>query len=195
MRSLKMILLGVLLIVSSVSIANATTFTFSTSSLNTMSHPWYTTWGINLAVPEGETIVGATLELSNIYNWNNQVNDLYVHLLDSATSGVSHFWEGRDLNSYNNAFEGKGLALGHYKNLGQSPINIIYNFEDTDLTTLMVYVADGNFGFGFDPDCYYINSGVTFSIETAATPIPAPILLLGTGLIGMAGFRRKFKRD
>jgi len=37
--------------------------------------------------------------------------------------------------------------------------------------------------------------GTSLSIETAATPIPAPILLLGTGLIGMAGFRRKFKKD
>ena len=35
--------------------------------------------------------------------------------------------------------------------------------------------------------------GGTGGGNTMANPVPAPILLLGTGLVGLAGFRRKKK--
>jgi len=37
----------------------------------------------------------------------------------------------------------------------------------------------------------YFNEGVTLSIETSPVPEPATMILLGTGLIGLAGFGRK----
>jgi len=33
----------------------------------------------------------------------------------------------------------------------------------------------------------------TITNNASPTPIPAPVLLLGTGLIGLAGFRRKLR--
>jgi hypothetical protein len=35
----------------------------------------------------------------------------------------------------------------------------------------------------------------TLSITTQAVPIPATMLLLGSGLIGLIGFRRKFRKQ
>ena len=76
-------------------------------------------------------------------------------------------------------------------------------------------VEDGEFGFaGFDGKDgsinftgFNINVGETFTLgfgpncandmiyETVATPVPAALLLLGSGLIGLAGLRKKLKRN
>lgn len=192
MKNFKMALLGLMLIVFSVSMAGATTYTFSAGDLGDLDHYYAYRWGIDWSVPDGETIVGASLFFDDIKNWKWERNDLYVDLLPSAREGVRRFYDRQAIGDF---FAGwGGTSLVHYVDLPATAQDITYNFTDTNLSTLMAYAADGNFGFGFDPDCHFWNDGVTFSIETAATPIPAPILLLGTGLIGMAGFRRKFKR-
>lgn len=197
MKNFKMMFVGLLILLFSASMAAATTYTFNAGNLDNLEHGHYYTWGINLTVPNNETIVGASLLFNDIRNWQwERSYDLYVHLLDGAPANVTGYpdWQGGGDN-----FAGQGLFLAHYDKSDipywPNPAkDITYNFTDTDISTLMSYVADGNFGFGFDPDCHFYNNGVTFSIETAATPIPAPILLLGTGLIGMAGFRRRFRR-
>jgi hypothetical protein len=57
------------------------------------------------------------------------------------------------------------------------------------------WLADGNFGFGIDPDCHYYNDGVVAAIETRPVPEPATMLLLASGLMGLAGVRRKVKKQ
>lgn len=66
---------------------------------------------------------------------------------------------------------------------------MVYNFSGSDLALLNSYVTSGgDFGLGFDPDCHYVNTGVRLSLTTV--PEAGALLLFGTGLIGLVGYRR-----
>ena len=65
----------------------------------------------------------------------------------------------------------------------------LYHSFSLSKGTIRTYSADGNFGLSFDPDCHYWNDGVSLKVETAQTPEPATMLLLGSGLIGPAGLK------
>ncbi len=78
--------------------------------------------------------------------------------------------------------------------------NVSFVFNTAQLTALQGYLnsAGSNglarFGFGFDPDCRYSNSGVTFKITTQRLSVPeggsnAALLAIAVG--SLAYFRRK----
>ena len=67
--------------------AGTYTFTPSDSDLWDLEHERYYTWGIELDLPAGETVVAASLFLDDIRNWRTETNDLWVHLLDLDTTG------------------------------------------------------------------------------------------------------------
>ncbi len=186
-----MLLVAAVLLLGTAIPASATTYNFFAGDLGDLDHYHYYSWGLRWDIPEGEQIVGASLFFNDIRNWDNNPNDLYVHQLDSARAGV---WRGYDRQGGGDYYAGKGPLLVHYEDMDTTARDLTYDFSATDLATLTAFASDGRFGFGFDPDCHYWNNGISLSIETAATPVPAPILLLGTGLIGMAGFRRNFRR-
>lgn len=202
MRHISAILIIVGILFLSVSGALAGSFTFDAGDLRDLNHYCNYTWELNWSVPDGEKIVGASLFFDNIRNWTPERNDLWVQLMDtrpfrgweiSSPDGIVR--ESMERSPGRNDFAGTGISLYHWQDKLFRPQDITYNFDDAELATLMAYCIDGKFWLGYDPDCHFWNDGVSLTIETAATPIPAPVLLLGTGLIGLAGFRRAPRKN
>ena len=67
--------------------------------------------------------------------------------------------------------------------------------DEDSINKLFEYALNGSFGIGIDPDCHYNNSGITFTVETAA-PVPeqATTLLFGVSLAGLAAVARRKRK-
>lgn len=174
--------------------AGAATYIFEpspSSDLWDLDHYKYYTWGIDWNLPQGETITAATLFFDDIRNYNSGPNDLYVQLLDSASNGVV---VGTDNQASGNYFANQGIQLYHGINLSNTAQDIKVIFNSGQISTLLDYLKDGNFGLGFDPDCHFYNDEITLTLNTVNTPIPGAIFLLGSGLVGLAGLKKKLKK-
>ena len=190
MKNLGMFFCTIILVFMLGGVTEAATYTFqpTPADLYDLDHSSYYTWGIDWDIPAGEIIVSASLSFDDIRNWDSESNDLWVHLLDSATAGVT---SDRDNPGYGDNFLGQGILLHHWQDLPASAQDITYDFDPFEIATLNTYLTDGNFGLGFDPDCHYYNNGITLNIETASVPIPTTILLLGSGLLGFGLLSRR----
>jgi hypothetical protein len=82
--------------------------------------------------------------------------------------------------------------------------NLVVTLSTANISLLdNLLVADNNtatdLGLGFGPDCHYYDSGVTFTITTGPAVVGVPdsgitLVMLGTVLLGLAGFARRSKR-
>ena len=179
-------------------ISTAETYTYQPVpvDLYDLDHYKFYTWGLDTPAPAaGEVIESASLFFDDIRNYDSSSNILYVHLLDSASLGVT---VGTDYQGGGNAFDGQGTHLNTWVNLPSYAQDITYDFSNDELVALNNYLSgsDDRIGLGFDPDCHFYNNGITLTIQTSTSVIPEPgtMFLLGSGLIGLAGFRRRFKK-
>ncbi len=188
MKSIVILVVAFLSLVAVVGGACAGTYTFqpSPTDLYDLDHYYYYTWGINWTLPAGERIVSAKIEYTQIYNWDRNANILYTHLLNSAPVGVKTTYDNQ---GGGNAFAGQGVLLGTWsdKDSATTKDNLVYNIPSANLS----WLADGNFGFGIDPDCHFYNCGVKCTVTTTTVPEPGSLVAFGTALISLAGFARR----
>ncbi len=183
------------------------------------------TWQINnVAIPQGQTITGATLTFTSIRNWDTNANRLFVHMLDTArnfstasgtrsatVSGVTSFQDvdpsqapvtsisdafaGSDLASNPLVASGTGNTLLFDRSFNTTATTYTFTFTSAQLQMLAQFLANGqNLAFGFDSDCHFWNNGITFTITTSPSGVPEPMTLTLLGT-GLAGLYYRRRRQ
>jgi hypothetical protein len=169
--------------------ASAATSTMSfqpnPTDLNDLDHHLVVTWRIDNINLSNVSITGASLTFTNIANWDNNTNRLFVYLLDTAIgSGVNTFQDVNDAQvpvvDISDAFLGSLPSLITSstaktklfdKSFTTTASTYTYNFTAAQLLALQTYIANGHdIAFGFDPDCHYFNDGIKFTMTL--TPVP-----------------------
>jgi hypothetical protein len=162
-----------------------------------LSHGKWYRFEFGFQIPEGESILAATLKFENIKNDDWRIQDrLFAHILDDddtpgpssgndSTGGVSDQWE-----SDQDGFIAAWAVPWYYA-------DATYSFDAEALDLLISYLGDDYADIGVDPDCYYkikCNGGIYLHLETGdgggVIPEPCTLLLMGSGIVGFAGTRR-----
>jgi hypothetical protein len=147
-------------------IADANPLTFQYPESNTLPYTYRTTFDLTGFIPTSVVITGMWMS-------DNQGVDI---LLNGVSTGISHF--PADGNPALNTFQEWSnftISSGFVPGMNTLAFEVL-NFD-----------IPGTFG---NP------SGLRVELSGDATAIPEPstMLLLATGLVGLAGFRRKFRR-
>ncbi len=123
-------------------------------------------------------------------------NDIYI--------GTDHSAAGDDLSGYGTwltTYEDKNQYSQQYLDQNghlitvwvNPPEDFTFTFSAAEIALLNSDIAKGGvFGIGLDPDCYYLNSGVSLTYTTTTIPAPGAVLLgsIGVAIVGWLKRRR-----
>ncbi len=154
-----------------------------------LDHHFVYEWGLDILLGPGEEVSAAELFFDEIRNWDDQPNDLYIHLLDWAGLGVVTHHDAQGGGDYfANTYAADHMLIEHREDLPDTPDDITYTFSPDEVALLNTYLADGRTGLGFDPDCHYYNCGVEFRVTVV--PEPGSLASLAVGALALLRRRR-----
>jgi hypothetical protein len=183
--TLIMLLAVGIMVAATANAGETTTFVPKPSDMYDLDHYYAYRWGINVGASE-LPITEATLTFSNIRNWKAEDNVLYIHLLDIASQYQVGTKVYADRAAGGDYFNGKGELIDAWEDASFKGTTLTYTFTTAQLDLLNSWASDGFIAFGFDPDCHYYNSGISFTI-TRSEPNPANIIVPAPGAVILAG--------
>jgi hypothetical protein len=161
-------------------------------------------WGISIAVPNGQVITSAQIDFTSIdlTSSGNPANTgvLYTDLLNSKATGLTTAVDNDAAGDYwTTQYSGANITTIGTKAFAALGTTLTWSYVLTagELTALNSYLAAGTFNIGIDPDCHFSVGGLDFSY-TLGTPktnsVPddySTAFLMIFGLAALAIVRRQ----
>ncbi|MGA2094030.1 MAG: hypothetical protein ABSH16_11600, partial [Sedimentisphaerales bacterium] len=182
-------LVTILLVLVAVGTANANVTT-QTGAIASMTDDSAYAWNINCSpLAAGETIVSAKLEFVNLQDVDyGSLDKFYTNLLDNHVTTTDgwvraggdtdpYYWYGTPtgVGDYFDSHNTPNVLVGTYPPTNNHDVSFSYDLVALGLSnTLASYMANGQFAFGFDPDCEWTADNIKFTLTTTSNTVPAP---------------------